>query len=1417
MKVFSGMKIISIILSTLLLFSTFSHSYGILELDENPKLENNQFSELVVVSPEVTQNYKFERYLVFGHGSIDDLPEIIPISSVSTNNGFFSIMILPEQSIPLLNARGYHVIKDFPLEFHATKNDILYSEMDQIRESTGSELAQIKYNYTGNGINIAIVDTGVDFSNPDIKDSLARDEQNYPIMLDSDGQGLIITNATFAANIDKYGILENTTKPVIEKINKSLTKNTTSNVYLTKNGVFLNLKQKGKGTPISIYNSFFPSSGLAPIFNGTILDDYKIGKTNRDYIKSASGVYHFGMIYQGATQGPFTSVQAVPVLVVDSQYQGVYDTIIPDLTTSWQDYTKFDLKKGQKPTYDFDFTDESPIKLGSGNEFLVYDSNKDGKLDYSAGTVGAQIVDVYGMFSQNKSSIDKILKATNGTLLPPMDPKGNFFGVMTDFVGHGTGAASSIVSKGKEQYDVYNNTKKYTLAGVAPNAKIIPVKALWFGDTVYGWLWASGFDSKNNTWQFSGKPRADIISNSWGISNFPSLKTSPGVDMLSLIASVLSTPQSVDAKYPGVMIISSAGNAGHGYGTMGLPNAAPFGITVGATTNNVYVGYGAFKGQPRFGNTTDHANNVVDFSSRGPSIIGDPKPDLMNAGAYGFVPSNVLKAKKDSKQESFSMFGGTSMAAPLVAGSAAILMESLKEKNQNYDPFMIKNILMSTATDLQNDPFTQGSGMVNSYSAVQFVNGKDGVFLVHNNSTYHNIKKILDVPMIKLNSTLPGFAMFELPKATHPQTSWFAGRLVHGEKSSTAYTIENPSNHTITVQVIPQKIELVQQSEINSTTKLRLKDPLYNKTNVFRPDYVQLEDTRSHNSLSSYYENQTVVPKDAELMVMNLNFAFSDFLNKTEKLYASDTKIASLYLYDWNDKNKDHQVSSAELSLVSRGGTWGTVQELRVSEPNSKFENVPLAGIYPVPTRYSYWLGETKKNSTEMNYVLSTSYYKKENWSDVWVDNRLVEIPPYGSARVSTTITVPDDAKPGLYQGFIRFIGTNHTANAPVSYAVVSEIKQKDTLAIISGEKNSDVLYGNGYIKGAFDMTNRYNAGDWRQYYFDVQDSTINSATLDISWKSPDTNFSVFMIDPQGRIIQTNMPSGVFGQLLDWPTSDWLGTTVFSEGGGFYPVKNKDSTSTLLYAPINQTGTYTLLLHSTLFGGQSTTEPFTVIAKFSSIFMDETPPTISFPISKFVNGSIPTPNIIDDGQVSVRYYLDDNEIGFDSIANSITAGSHTIRIDAKDEAGNTSTQLYSFIVDKTEPRIIVNTPKNNTVVSETLFLDFTVLDDNPSDQIYVLLPNGIALQNQTFVTLDTSSLDDGQYQIVISATDKANNKSQKDIFFKIDRTKTADNYIALSDTKFDYNFALLLIAGIFAIGIAIFIVLTNKSQKLPKY
>ena len=1107
---------------------------------------------------------------------------------IQSDHGFFYVSVLSPQSATNLISQGYDVIEDSQLDFHLPKKII--PDVSRIGEITGSSNVKQQYNASGNDIVIAIVDTGVDFSNPDIQHSLARDELNHPLMLDPDGQGIILTNATFSANINQYGTVENYEKFTPE--------NVTSTVYLTRNGVFLDMSQNGEGTVIQVYNSFFPQIGNSIIFNGTMTDDMKIGNSHRDFIKSQSGVYHFGVMFQGG----FTSkIQVVPVLVVDSITAGVYDTIIPDLSTSWADYTKENSKLNSKSNFDFDFTDETPIHLGSGNEFLVFDSDNDGKNDYSAGTFGANVLDVYGVIENNSSIIDDDLNAINGTLLPAMDPDGNFFGVMTDFMGHGTASAATISSRGHESYDIYNNTQKYSIVGVAPDAKILPVKALWLGDTVYGWLWSAGFENIDHNWKFSGKPKVDIISNSWGISNFPLSNSSPGMDVLSLILSVLSTPHSLDDDYPGVTIVSSAGNSGHGYGTIGLPNASPFGISVGATTNNVFVGYGPFKDQPRFGNNTIHYDHVVDFSSRGPSSIGDPKPDLMSIGAHGFTPSSILKSDKDSKDQSFSLFGGTSMAAPLVSGSAAILMEEMKKEFQEYNSFTIKNILMSTATDLQNDPFTQGSGLANIESALNYVHGNDGVFIVYNDASYENLKEILTPALVNLNSTAIGFEKFNFTSKSFPMTSWFAGQLLPGERVTSTFTIENPTNETLQININPKTLSLIGKTQFNGVTNVQQQDSISNKTGIYIPNYIKLSDVKDYSTLNDIFNEENPIPDESSLMILNLNFQFNEFMNKTSDVYADELKISSLYVYDWIDNNNDTKINSDELSMINRAGSWGTVQELRISEPNEKFDGIPLIGIYPVPNLFSYWLGNTNQNSTSMDYTLSASYYEKNKWSLIWSDSQIINVLPKNSTTVDITLIVPNDLQTGVYQGFLNFESNNHSVNAPVSFVVKQPIIENDTKIFIKGVDSDDVLYGNGYTKGAFDMSNRYMAGDWRQYYFDIQNEFVNTAMIKLSWELDETNLAVFVMDPSGKIIQTNVPSGVFGHFLGWPSLDWLGNSLFSQGGGFFPVKNNDDISTVLYVPINQTGTYTLLTHSTLFGGNSTTEPITLSAKFTNI------------------------------------------------------------------------------------------------------------------------------------------------------------------------------------------------------------------------
>ena len=1307
-----------------------------------------------------------KRYIVFGHGSPNDISSLTNSisNSVSTSNGFFSIVTMPENKITNLESAGLHVMEDLPLNFHSKYIEYdPHSKISEIGNLANSKDVHELYNVTGNNITIAIVDTGVDFSNKDMQHAIARDKENIPIMLDADGQGIILTNATFAANIDQYGTMKNFTKSKISGLN------TTSSVYVkAKNdGVFLNLLQNGNGTSLLVYNSLYPMIGSSPLLNGTINDDMKIGKNMHDYIVSKSGVYRLGVMYQAA----LSQLQVVPVLVTDTEKAGVYDTIIPDMSTSWMDFIRD--KNDEKVDYDFDFTDETPRKLGDGNEFLMYDFDNDGEFDYSAGTIGAQVLDIYGVID-NEAKMNDTIGAVNGTLLPPIDDNGEFFGVMTDPYGHGTSSAATIISKGTQEYDIYNNTSKFTIKGVAPDSKIIPVKALWFGDIVYSWLWSAGFDNDDLEWKFSGSPRADIISNSWGISNFPVFDYAPGHDLISLIMTALNVPGSLSDDYPGVLMVISAGNSGHGYGTIGLPSATPSAITVGATTSNVFVGYEPFKDEPRFGNTTIHSDHVVDFSSRGPSIIGDPKPDLMSIGAYSFTPTAVTQKSEDSTEESFRLFGGTSMAAPIVSGSAALVMQSLNEKSESFAPYDVKNILMSSAIDLQNDVFTQGTGLVDSLQAVRSVHGHGGTFIVHNTMTSSNIESVLHESIANINSTAIGFEEFMIPINDIPQTSWFGGRLGPGEPSTTTFTIENPTNKTLEISIIPQKLELIEKFTLNGTTEPHLQDSFLNKTKIYRPNYIPLANLTADASNMQSSTIKNIFPNNSSLLVLNANFEFDTFMNKTNPIYADDLRISSLYLYDWNDKNSDTEISSDELSLVNRGGSWGTVQELRITEPEKKFEDTPVIGVYPVPSKYSFWIGDIHQNSTSMNYSLTASYFAKDSWDELSVTENKISVPPLSNTEINSTIKTSTDQETGIYDGFLMFEGEHHKLNVPVSYSITHSI-EKDIPVVVHGEQNN-INYGSGFVKGAFDMTNRYMSGDWRQYFLEINDSTINSGAIEFSWKEKNTNFSVFVIDPQGKIISTNMPSGVFGHFLGWPSIDWLGTTPFSQGGGFFPVKNKDDTSTVLFAPINQTGTYSLLVHSTLFEGKELTEPITLAAKFTTVTPDDMPPEIILDLPKFVNPENKIlPEINEDNLNTVTYFLDGNkiEIPIDGLdISNVTNGLHVLTISANDRVGFETTKSFEFIVDTEPPILEINSPKNNTSISNRLFIDLSISDKNlpETDKISFLLPTGERITDETVYSFNTTLVDDGEYEITVFGIDKAGNSVTNDIMFTVDHT-----------------------------------------------
>jgi len=353
-------------------------------------------------------------------------------------------------------------------------------------------------------------------------------------------------------------------------------------------------------------------------------------------------------------------------------------------------------------------------------------------------------------------------------------------------------------------------------------------------------------------------------------------------------------------------------------------------------------------------------------------------------------------------------------------------------------------------------------------------------------------------------------------------------------------------------------------------------------------------------------------------------------------------------------------------------------------------------------------------------------------------------------------------------------------------------------------------------------------AGDWRQYYFDIQDHTINSATIDLEWENDDTNFTVFMIDPHGKIIQTNFPSGVFGEFLGWPTSDWLGTSSFSGGGTFYPVKNKDNTSTVLFAPINQTGTYTLLVHSTLFDGTLTTEPISLAAKFTTIVPDETPPKITFEIPELINKTFDIlPEIIEKNPDYVKYYLDGEERKLEHLPlkfGMLPDGQHDLKVYASDIVGNDAEKTFSFTVDNIPPEILVKSPINGTTVSHSLNIDFKVKDENLAQDgaITILLPDGELLKDVTSYSFNVDEIDDGVYDLKIVAVDLAENEETKMLSFNVDHTFVQETPIIYKEKEsVSENNLLIVTSAIIAAVIAISVIVkrvrkTSTENKILK-
>jgi serine protease AprX len=290
------------------------------------------------------------------------------------------------------------------------------------------------------------------------------------------------------------------------------------------------------------------------------------------------------------------------------------------------------------------------------------------------------------LFPYGNQRVSKFVDFVNGRTLPYDDN------------GHGSHVAGIILGNGRD-----SGGEK---AGIAPGASLVSLKVLdeHGQGTISNIIAALGWIATNaKTYNIR------VVNMSVGAGVYESYWTDP----LTLATKALTDH--------GIVVVAAAGNMGKNaagkpqWGAITAPGNAPWVLTVGASST--------------MGTLTRADDEMADFSSSGPSYLDwEAKPDLVAPGvgtvslavpgSYFYLTklTALFDAQPALGAKAYLSLSGTSMAAPVVAGTVALMLQA----NPNLTPNLIKALLQYTAQSYSGySPLRQGAGFLNTLGAVR--------------------------------------------------------------------------------------------------------------------------------------------------------------------------------------------------------------------------------------------------------------------------------------------------------------------------------------------------------------------------------------------------------------------------------------------------------------------------------------------------------------------------------------------------------------------------------------------------------------------------------------------------------------------------------------------------------------------------
>ncbi|HWF82973.1 MAG TPA: S8 family serine peptidase [Streptosporangiaceae bacterium] len=292
-----------------------------------------------------------------------------------------------------------------------------------------------------------------------------------------------------------------------------------------------------------------------------------------------------------------------------------------------------------------------------------------------------------------------------------------------DFSGTGTSAntsggeafldASSIAAQGRHVYNVQNYGNGLSrpclirILGVAPGASLVGLNVFGSSNFAFNSVFLEAIN-----WAVS-VDHVNVLNESFGANPFP--------DKASLDLTDQADEAAVAA---GVTVVASSGDAGV-TNTIGSPATDPKIISAGATTTfRAYAQTNSF-GIFGAGAVTGWIdNNISGISSAGfdqaAGTVDVVAPGDQNWTLCTPTPQFAACTDFNGNPSSVQETGGTSEAAPLTAGTAALVIQAYRKAHggRSPSPAVVKRIIVSTAQDISAPAEQQGAGIVDAYQAV---------------------------------------------------------------------------------------------------------------------------------------------------------------------------------------------------------------------------------------------------------------------------------------------------------------------------------------------------------------------------------------------------------------------------------------------------------------------------------------------------------------------------------------------------------------------------------------------------------------------------------------------------------------------------------------------------------------------------